>query len=187
MALLTCSSSSSDCPYRCEQQGPSGPRIDLTPNGASIAAIETVRERTSSGSASGSCEVSWDISLFSTELAEPVCPAQPLDASWATDDCAQRYSCRAPNSYQLDGGYACTQARISLTADRCLVTVISTAGERQTFEAGVTGVSSSYQCNTGFGECIQVKNVSVSPSQITLTFASSGGDASEADGGHHVD
>jgi hypothetical protein len=68
-----------------------------------------------------------------------------------------------------------------------LVTVISTAGERQTFEAGVTGVSSSYQCNTGFGECIQVKNVSVSPSQITLTFASSGGDASEADGGHHVD
>ena len=183
MALVACSSDNSiDCKYACEQVVATGPYIEITHNGASIAAIETLAPGgTSDASDVGGCAVSWSSLAFGQ--AQPVCPALPVDAGWVGDVCAKRYPCAAPNGYQLDGGFACTQAWINMEGDRCAVTVISTTGERQTFEAAVVGTSFAYRCRTGMNQCVEIWSIQTVPSHITLTFASSSSGATVADGG----
>ena len=176
MALPACSGDkSNDCQYACEQVGASGPHIDITPNGASIAAIETLAPgRTSDASSVGGCSVSW--SSLALGQAEPVCPAPSVDAGWVVDTCAKRYPCAPPSGYQLDGGLGCTQAWINMAGDRCAVTVISITGERQTFEASVVGTAFAYRCRTGMDECVDISSLQTTPSQITITFASTQAD-----------
>ena len=79
MALVACSSDNSiDCKYACEQVVATGPYIEITHNGASIAAIETLAPGgTSDASDVGGCAVSWSSLAFGQ--AQPVCPALPVD------------------------------------------------------------------------------------------------------------
>jgi hypothetical protein len=186
MALAACSGDNgNDCKYACEQARATGPYIEITHNGTSIAAIETLGPGSASNATSlGGCAVSWSSLAGSVGQAEPVCPAPPIDAGWAVDACAKRYPCAAPNGYQLDGGFACTQAWIDMDGDSCAVTVISTTGERQTFEAAVVGTSFAYRCRTGMDQCIDVWSIQTAPSNITITFASPNGGATVADGGN---
>jgi hypothetical protein len=189
MAVPACSGDNGDdCKYSCEQPRATGPYIEVTPSGASIAAIETLAPgRTSDGVSVGGCAVSWSGLVVELGQTEPVCPASPVDAGWAVDACAQRYLCTPPNGYQLDGGFACTHAWLNMNGDRCVVTVISTSGERQTFEVTVIGTSSGYRCRTGTDQCVDIRSVQTDPSQITLTFASPDGGTSTIDGGFGMD
>jgi len=176
---------SDDCKYACEQASASGPYIAITPNGVSIAAIETLAPgKTSDSSSVGGCSVSWGSLAVSVDQSEPVCPAPSVDAGWVADACAKRYPCAPPGSYQLDGGSACTQAWINMAGDRCALTVISTTGERQTFEATVVGGAFAYRCRTGLDECVDVWSVQTAPSNITITFASPNGGTPVQDGGN---
>ena len=176
------SDNSSDCKYACDPAVATGPYIETTNNGASIAAIETLASGgTSDAGGGGGCAVSW--STFAIGRVQPVCAAPPVDAGWVGDGCAKRYPCEAPNAYQIDGGFACTQAWINMEGERCAVTVISTTGERQTFEAAVVGTSFAYRCRAGMNQCVEIWSTQTSPSHITITFVSPSGGATAADGG----
>jgi hypothetical protein len=175
--LPACSGSSgNDCTSVCEPARSSGPQIDIAPGGAPIAAIETLTTGSASGvGGAGKCEVSWASWVLSTVgQAEPVCPALAVDAGGISDTCASRYPCEPPTGRGLDGGLACRQAWINVTADRCAVTVISTAGERQTFEVVETGTAVGSHCRTGTGECVLTGTTTVSPLQITISFENPG-------------
>ena len=186
IALLACSGSSpsgngpsgsspEDCPIICEGMRPTGPHIDLAPSGAAIAAIETLAAQSASYGAEV-CNVSWsELSTSLAAQADPVCPAQAMDAGWVADACAKHYSCLA-TGHPLDGGSGCAQAWIDLSAEHCLVTVISTTGERQSFEVRRSDLV-SYSCHTGDGQCVERGSYPVSPSEITITFASPDGGA----------
>jgi hypothetical protein len=189
MALPACSGGNSDdCKYACEQSRATGPHIEIAPNGASIAAIETLAPgSTSDASSVGGCSVSWSGLVVQVGRAEPVCPSPPVDAGWFVDACANRYLCTPPNGYQLDGGFACTQAWINMNGDRCVVTVISTSSERQTFEVTVIGLSSGYLCRTGMDQCVNIRSTLTDPSQISVTFASQDAGTSRSDGGFATD
>jgi hypothetical protein len=189
MSLPACSGDNGDdCKYSCEQPRASGPYLEVTPNGASIAAIETLAPgRTSATGGGGGCAVSWSGLVTEVGQTEAVCPAPPVDAGWAVDTCAKRYLCTPPNGYQLDGGFVCTHAWINMNGDRCLVTMISTSGERQAFEVTVVGTSAGYRCRTGMGECVDMRSVQTDPSQLSLTFASQDSGTSVSDGGIALD
>lgn len=148
-----------------------GPRIDVTPNGEAIAAIETLAVQTPYYQ--GGCSVGWSV-LGLDGYPKPVCPAQPLDAGWIADACAQRYLC-APPGYGRDAGDGCTQAWINLTVSHCAVTVIATTGERRTFEARQSGSATHYSCHPSGMGCIDMEYYSVAPALITLTFAAPDG------------
>jgi hypothetical protein len=176
------SDNSSDCKYACAQTVATGPHIEITNNGPSIAAIETLALGSiSDASGGGGCAVSW--SSLAVGKAQPVCSAPPVDAGWIGDGCAHRYPCDAPNGYQLDGGSSCTQAWVNMEGDSCAVTVISTTGERQTFEVAVVGTSFAYRCRTGMGQCVEIWSTQTAPSHITITFASPMGGATVVEGG----
>jgi hypothetical protein len=189
MAVPACSGDNGDdCRYSCEQPRASGPYIDVTPNGASIAAIETLAPGgTSDGGGVRGCAVSWSGLAVEIGQTDPVCPAPPVDVGWAVDACAERYLCTPPNGYQLDGGFACDHAWINMNGDRCVVTVISTYGERQTFEVTVIGTSSGYRCRTGMDQCVDIRSLQTDPSQISLTFGNKDGGAQSSDGGLAMD
>jgi hypothetical protein len=64
------------------------------------------------------------------------------------------------------------------------VSVISTTGERQTFEAAVVGSAFAYRCRSGLDECVDIWSVQTAPSHITITFASPNGPTPVDDGGN---
>jgi hypothetical protein len=165
-----CSSSEEDCPGHCEPQPwPTGPSIYVASGVQTIASIETL----------GGCSVVW-FGLVNPGSPEQVCPPEPIDASWPVDGCAQRYRCE-PSLAQFDGGSACTSAIINMAAEHCLVTVASTAGERQSFEVTRIQPTSYSRCHTADGTCHGYGWPSVWPGMIPVHFASSGTDAAPID------
>lgn len=172
LAQSACSNpNGDDCKYTCEAARASGPHIGVTPDGAAIAAIETL-PGASVASTRGGCAVSW--SGFASEIgqAEPICPSSPVDAGQAGNGCASRYLCAPPASRQLDGGFRCTEAWINMNGDRCVVTVVSTSGERQMFDVTVTATTAGYRCRTGTDQCVEVRSTLTEPAEISLIFES---------------
>ena len=166
-----CSSSKEDCPGRCEPQPwPSGPWVYVASGAQTIASIETL----------GGCSVFW-FDLINQGSAEQVCPPEPIDASWPIDGCARRYRCQPFPYPQFDGGSTCTSASINMAAEHCLVTVVSTAGERQSSKVTLIQPTSYSRCHTADGTCHGYGWPSVRPGEIAVHFASSGTDAAPND------
>lgn len=173
--LEGCSSSPEDCKFCDFGLWATGPEI--VAKYASIAAIETAAP---CGDAQDPCGVAFDTPAW-VGPGDPVSP--PLvDAGWATDLCARRYACREPPPpLALDGAASsavtCGRAWLNLRmVNHCLATVISSTGERQSFEVTkTTGECRSFRCRRGPGECYSLEQCAfeLSPSSITVYFATS--------------
>ena len=173
----------------------SGPGITLTPGSASIAAIELL-----SSVGHGGCGVSWlnwpvptSRTLGQPRRVEQICPGvSPTDAGWTANSCASRHACM-PDGQPPDGGAECRWATIDVlgwTGETtiCAVTVISTTGERQSFEVSGAFDTKSYLCNANPGQCVEIFPLHVSvPSEMTLTFAPPARDAAAPEGGTTLD
>jgi hypothetical protein len=170
-----CSGSRADCAY-CDPGPATGPEI--VARRASIAAIETAAP---CGSTQDPCGVDWGGSgPAALGPSDSISPAPTIDAGWTTDVCARRYVCpQPPLPAWVDGsfpnaGSPCWEAWLNIRADHCLATVISTGGERQSFEvSNTTGECRSFRCRTGTGECFTMRSCAfeISPASIVVSFA----------------
>ena len=181
LAWSACSSSHESCPAVCELVTMTGPRIEVAPGDPSIAAIETL----SSPLAFAGYVVGWGLYSSVPATAQSICPAEVVDAGWETEGCAERYPCTPDNT--PSGNSACTVAWIDMQAEHCLVTVISTTGERQSFEVMQSRPAVYSRCHTEDGTCVSSGGPSVWPMAITVSFAPVDAGPNESDGAGSVD